>query len=67
MGLPRRVVPSRTQCNIEPRFEIKDFIVNGKSLVSSIPNISSADNASNILDAPIIPERHAENTAAIIP
>jgi len=32
-----------------------------------IPNISSFDNASNILDAPISPDKHAENTANIIP
>jgi hypothetical protein len=32
-----------------------------------IPNISSLDNASNILDAPISPDKHAENTADIIP
>ncbi len=32
-----------------------------------IPNISSLDNASNILDAPISPDKHEENTADIIP
>lgn len=32
-----------------------------------LPNISSIANASNILDAPISPDKHAEKTAAIIP
>ena len=32
-----------------------------------IPNISSIDSASKILDAPINPDKHAENTADMIP
>jgi hypothetical protein len=31
------------------------------------PNISSIAKASNILDAPISPDKHAEKTADIIP
>lgn len=32
-----------------------------------LPKISSTANASNILDAPISPDKHAEKVAAIIP
>ena len=32
-----------------------------------IPNISSVANACIVLDAPICPDKHAENTADIVP
>jgi len=32
-----------------------------------LPNISSTANASNILDAPITPDKHAEKVADMIP
>lgn len=35
--------------------------------MKNLPNISSLANACNILDAPISPDKHEENTADIIP
>jgi hypothetical protein len=35
--------------------------------IQFLPNISSTANASNILDAPISPDKHAEKTEDIIP
>ncbi len=64
-GFPRRVVPWRIQRSNGPKTNSSHFISFIQMKIS--PNISSIAKASNILDAPISPDKHAEKTADIIP
>jgi hypothetical protein len=42
-------------------------MIESEKKMNYIPNISSVDNACTVLDAPISPDKHAENTADIVP
>ncbi len=47
--------------------DLKKFLFINNFKTNFLPNISSIANASRILDAPISPDKHAENTEEIIP